>query len=140
MASNCTPPGTQARLRSSFQTLGSRPAHGSCRCSGQAPTSQRATSAHGPGWVRLFKTLFSLSAEHLRQRFPQGTGSLLSLLARAPSGVLAGLALRLASDCLGQPSGRSSLRAKNRWLGPPPSTRVLLLFLRLLSLASCQGV
>ena len=34
-------------------------------------------------WVRLFETRFSLSVEHLRQRFPQGTGS---LLARVPSG------------------------------------------------------
>ena len=49
-------------------------------------------------WVRLFETRFSLSVEHLRQRFPQGTGSLLSLLARVPSGVLARLALCLASD------------------------------------------
>ena len=41
---------------------------------------------------------------------------------------------------LGQPSVRGSLSVKPRWLGPPPSTRVLLLFVRLLSLASCQGV
>ena len=41
---------------------------------------------------------FSMSVEHLRQRFPQGTGSLLSLLARVPSRVLASLALCLASD------------------------------------------
>ena len=34
----------------------------------------------------------------LRERFPQGTGSLLSLLARVPSRVLASLALCLASD------------------------------------------
>ena len=33
-------------------------------------------------WVRLFETRFPLSVEHLRQRFPQETGSLLSLLAR----------------------------------------------------------
>ena len=33
---------------------------------------------------------------------------------------------------LGQlPAVRGSLRVKPRWLGPPPSTRVLLLFLRL---------
>ena len=31
------------------------------------------------------------------------------------------------------------LRVKLRWLGPPLSTRVLLLFPSLLSLASCQG-
>ena len=49
-------------------------------------------------WVRLFETRFSFSVEHFRQRFPQGTGSLLSLLAPAPSGVLASLALCLASD------------------------------------------
>ena len=50
-------------------------------------------------WVRLFETRFSLSVEHLRQRFPK-IGSLLSLLACVPSGVLASLALCLASDCL----------------------------------------
>ena len=49
-------------------------------------------------WVCLFETRFSFSVEHLRQRFPQGTGSLLSLLARVPSRVLASLALCLASD------------------------------------------
>ena len=48
-------------------------------------------------WVCPFETRFSLSVEHLRQRFPQGTGSLLSLLAREHSGVLASLALCLAS-------------------------------------------
>ena len=116
-------------------------------------------------WVRLFETRFPLSVEHLRQRFPQGTGSLLSLLARVPSGVLASLALCLASDfvrdpplslestpkshlefCLGPsllglgqlPAVRGSLRAQPRWLGPPPSTRVFSLFLCLLSLASFQ--
>ena len=115
-------------------------------------------------WVRLFETRFSLSVEHLRQRFPQGTGSLLSLLARVPSGVLASLALCLASDFVrdrplsleSTPSrigcsarflsssglGLGQLLAvrKPRWLGPPPSTIVLLLFLRLLSLASFQNV
>ena len=49
-------------------------------------------------WVRLLETRFSLRAEHLRQRFPQGTASLLSLLARVPSRVLASLALCLAGD------------------------------------------
>ena len=49
-------------------------------------------------WVCLFETRFSLSVEHLRQRVPQETGPLLSLLARVPSGVLASLALCLASD------------------------------------------
>ena len=49
-------------------------------------------------WVRLFETRFSLSVELLRQCVPHGTGSLLSLLARVPSGVLASLALCLASD------------------------------------------
>ena len=44
-------------------------------------------------WVCLFETRFFLSVEHLRQRFPRGTGSLLS---RVPSRVLA--SLRLASD------------------------------------------
>ena len=35
---------------SSFHTSAASPlSHGSCRCSGQAPTSQRATSAHGSG-------------------------------------------------------------------------------------------
>ena len=48
--------------------------------------------------VRLFETRFSLSVEHVRQRFPQGTGSLLSPLARVLSGVLASLALCFASD------------------------------------------
>ena len=88
------------------------------------------------------------------------------LLARVPSGVLASLALCLANDCvrdrprslestprshwkhslvplvlgLGQPLAvGSSLRVKFRWLGPPPSTRVLLLFLRLLSRAFEAG-
>ena len=37
-------------------------------------------------------------------------------------------------------SVRSSLRVNPRWLGPPPSTGVLLLFLRLLSLASFQDL
>ena len=55
---------------------------------------QLATSTPAD-WVCLFETRFSLSVE---QRFPQGTGSLLSLLARVPSGVLASLALCLASD------------------------------------------
>ena len=84
---------------------------------------------------------------------------------RVPSGVLASLALCLASDfvrdpplslestpkshrefCLGPsvlglgqlPAVRGSLRAQPRWLGPPPSTRVFSLFLCLLSLASFQ--
>ena len=35
-------------------------------------------------WVCLFEERFSLSVQHLRQRFVQGTGSLLSLLARSP--------------------------------------------------------
>ena len=96
-------------------------------------------------WVCLFETRFSSSVEHLRQRFPQGTGSLLSLLTRVPSGILASLALCLAIDCvrdhspwsprqvalgagLGQlPAVWGSLRVKLRWFGPPPSTRVLLL-------------
>ena len=34
---------------------------------------------------------------------------------------------------------KGSLRVKPRWLGPPPSTSVLLLFLRLLSLAIFSG-
>ena len=63
-----------------------------------------------------------------RQRFPQGTGSLLSLLARVPSGVLASWAWCLASDCVrGRPLSLES-------------TRVLWLFLRFLSLASFQDV
>ena len=49
-------------------------------------------------WVRLFETRLSLNVEHIRQRFPQGTGSLHSLPARTPSGVLASMALCLASD------------------------------------------
>ena len=49
-------------------------------------------------WVCLFEGRFSLSVQHLQQRFPQWTGSLLSLLARVPSGVLASAALCLASD------------------------------------------
>ena len=48
--------------------------------------------------VHLFETRFSLNVLHLRQRFPQGAGSLLSLLIRASSEVLASTALRLASD------------------------------------------
>ena len=48
--------------------------------------------------MSLFETHFSLSVEHLRQRFPQETGSLLSLLARVLSGVLASFALCLAGD------------------------------------------
>ena len=51
-------------------------------------------ATHTPAdWVRLFETGFALSVEHLRQRSPQGTGKLLSLLARVPSVVLASLAL-----------------------------------------------
>ena len=43
-------------------------------------------ATHSPAdLVCLFETRFSLTVEHLRQRFPQGTGSLLSLLARFPS-------------------------------------------------------
>ena len=118
-------------------------------------------------WVRLFENRFSLNVEHLRQRFPQKTGSWLSLLARVPSEALADPALLLARDFvrdrslsmestpsrigstawflsffgLGQPLAVGwSLKVKPRWLGSPPSTRVLLLFPRLLSLASCQGV
>ena len=49
-------------------------------------------------WARLFETRFSLNVEHLRQRFPQGTGSWLSLLTRVPSEVLASTALLLARD------------------------------------------
>ena len=48
--------------------------------------------------VSLFETRFSSRVEHLRQSFPHEAGSLLSLLARVPSAVLASLALRLASD------------------------------------------
>ena len=70
---------------------------GSCRYSGQAPTLQRATSAHSildtlnyevtiftpADWVCLFETRFSPNVEHLRQRFPQGTGlTALTALAR----------------------------------------------------------
>ena len=40
-------------------------------------------------WVCLFGARFSLSIQHLRERFPQGTGSPLSLPARVPSKVLA---------------------------------------------------
>ena len=40
-------------------------------------------------WVCLFEARFSFSVESLRQRFPQGTGSLLSLLARVLSRVFA---------------------------------------------------
>ena len=47
-------------------------------------------------WVRLFR--FSLNVAHLRQRFPQGTGSWLSLLARVPFEVLASTALLLVRD------------------------------------------
>ena len=44
---------------------------------------------------------------------------------------------RIGSTALGQPLAVGcSLRVKPRWLGPPPSTRVLLLLPRLLSLAS----
>ena len=88
--------------------------------------------------VRLFETRFSLSVEHLRQRIPQGTGSLRSLLAGVPSGVLASLALCLTAHSpsspgqshrkhclvplvlgLGQPfCCQGSLRVKPRWLGP----------------------
>ena len=100
-------------------------------------------------WVCLFEARISLRVQHLRQLSPQGTGSLLSLLARVPSGVLASVALCLASDHVRDrplslevtPSriGSSvrglgqllavwgSLRVKPRWFGPPLSTRVLLL-------------
>ena len=193
LAINCTPPGTQTRLHSSFPdprqparsltdllralaaTLGRRQPR-------NVPTLHTAQAVHEVGtqersildtlnyevatftsgdWVRLFETSFSLSVEQLRQRLPQGTG--FSLLARVPSRVLASLALRLASDFvrdrplyakshwknslvppvlgLGQPSAvRGSLRVEPRWLGPPLSTRILLLFLRPQFLASLQGV
>ena len=100
----------------------------------------------------LFQARFSLSVQHLRQRFPQGTGSLLSPLARVPSGVLASVALCLASDYVhdrplsleSTPTRMlcfvplvlgmgqllvvwGSLRVKLRWFGPPLSTRALLL-------------
>ena len=48
-------------------------------------------------WVCLFEVGL-LRVQHLRQRFPQGTGSLLSLLSRVPSGVLASVALCIAND------------------------------------------
>ena len=138
---------------------------------GQAPTSQRATSAHGSGCI-LDSVNYELATYSLadlvrlsESRFTQGTGSLLSLLARFPSGVLACLALSLASDFVrdrllsleSTPSriGSSAwffsctvwvsfllsglAEVKPRWPGPPPSTRVLLLFLRFLSLASFSG-
>ena len=103
LALNCTPPGTQTRLHSSFQTLGSQPA--------LSPTFSRLLPPLWAGanhatrepadWVRLFETRFSISVEHLRHCFPQVTGSLLSLLARVPSsGVLASFAHRLAGDCV----------------------------------------
>ena len=113
-------------------------------------------------WVCLFEARFSLSVQHIRQRFPQGTGSLLSRLARVPSGVLARLALCLASDYVwdrplslqSTPSriGSSAwflsclvwvrfLLSGARWFGPPLSTRGLLLSPRfLLSLAPFQNV
>ena len=50
------------------------------------------------GWVCLFEARLSLRVQHLRQRSPQVTVSLLSLLARVPSRVLAGVALCLAND------------------------------------------
>ena len=49
-------------------------------------------------WVRFFEARFSLRVQHLRQSSPQVTGTLLSLLARVPSGVLASAACVLATD------------------------------------------
>ena len=60
--------------------------------------------------VRLFETRFSLYVQHLRQRFPQGTGSLLSLLARIPSEILASTALRLVGDFVRDARSPWSLR------------------------------
>ena len=48
-------------------------------------------------WVCLFEARISQRVQHLRQRSPQVTGSLHSLLARVPSGVLASVALCLAT-------------------------------------------
>ena len=117
-------------------------------------------------WVCLFETRFSLSVEHLRQRFPQGSGSLLSPLARVLSGLLASVALCLPSDfcprpptlpgvhakphrdvCLvpfvlglGQlPAVWGSLRVKPRWLGPPPSTRCAFCLWRLFRTCEAGG-
>ena len=54
---------------------------------------------HTPAeWVCLFEVRFSLRVQHLRQRSPQVTGSLLSLLSRVLSGVLASVALCIAND------------------------------------------
>ena len=121
-ALNYSPPGTQTRLHSSFQTLGSPPAlslswllpllwAGANLATCHLCTHLRLcmklwsrildsvnyeSATYTPAdWVRLFETRFSL---HLRKLFPEGTGSLLSFLARVPSGVLASLALCLAND------------------------------------------
>ena len=125
LALNCTPPRTQTRLHSSFQTFGSRPAFSLTfsrlvpatvggRQPRNVPPLHTAQAVHEvvaeeyrildsvncelatytpADWMCLFETRFSLSVEHLRLRFPQRTGSLLSLLARVPSGVLASLVL-----------------------------------------------
>ena len=130
LASICTPPDTQTRLQSSFQTL-QQPARSLTdlltalaatlgrRQPRNVPPLHTAQAVHEvvveeyrirdsvnhelatytpADWVRLFETRLSLRVEHLRQRFPQGTGSLLLLLARVPSGVLASPALCLAGD------------------------------------------
>ena len=95
-------------------------------------------------WVRLFETRFSLSVEHLRQRLTLCLASDLSGTAHIPSSPrqVASEALLGSSRAWSGPASccQGSLRVKPRWLGPPPLTRVLLLFLRLLSLASFQDV
>ena len=69
-------------------------------------------------WVRLFETRFSLSVEHLRQRFPQETGSLLSVLAHVPSGDLASLSETAHSPWSPRQVASDALLASSRaWYG-----------------------
>ena len=157
-ALNCTPPGTLTRFHFSFHTLGP-PLH-TAQALHEVVTEEyrilesvnyELVTCTPADWVRLFETRFSLSVEHLRQRFPQGTDSLLSVLARVLSGVLASLALLcVASDfvrdcplsveatpsrirssawflsCVVWVSFRLGLaegmRVKPRWFGPPLSS------------------
>ena len=91
-------------LHSSFQTFGNRPALSlnfsrllpllcaplhTAQAVHEVAVEEYELGTYTPAdWVNLLETRFSVGVEHLRQRFSQGTGSLLLLLSRVPSGVL----------------------------------------------------
>ena len=180
LALNCTPPGTQTQLHSSFQTLGSRPAFSltSSRLLPLLTAGDNLATCHLCTRLRVREVvveefhildtlnyelavitladsvrLFPLFLESWASSAALPTGDWLTPLiagARPFRGTrkhgpasgshreLCFVPLALGMDQL--LAVRGSLSVEPHWLGPRLSTRVLLLFLRLLSLASWRGL